>query len=143
MSKAYEVSAIAKAGREGLVETTEGSLSLYLASPMAIGKKTEKNNPEQLFSAAYASCFSQAMAIVSKNAGFELKETPIKSTVELHADKETGFNIYAGIEATLPTDIPHAKAVEIVKASHAMCPFSKLIKADHFLFLKVNGVKIG
>lgn len=141
MSKAYEVTALAKSGREGLVATTEGSLSLMMGSPNSINQKTDKNNPEQLFACGYASCFSQALFAVCKKHGLDIKEAPIKVTVQLDVDDVKGYNIYVGIEALI-ANVSNEQAQTIMMETHQMCPYSKLIKKEHVLFLKVNGQNI-
>ncbi|WP_027121984.1 Ohr family peroxiredoxin [[Mycoplasma] imitans] len=140
--KVYETAAVAKAGREGLVKTTDGQLSLNLGFPKAMGgTHTDRFNPEQLFAAGYASCFSQAVFAVSKKLGVEFKEAPIEVTVQLHAqDEPMAFELRVGISLTV--DLPEAKAKELMKLSHETCPYSKFAKPSQILWLKVNGIEL-
>ena len=138
MSKIYEITGIAKSGRSGTVTTNDKSLTLQLGSP-----NTGANlyNPEQLFACGYASCFSQAMFAVTKNNNLNIKEAPIEVTVQLHSDEVKGFNLYVGIDAKLD-GIDIEKAKDIMKQTHNMCPYSKLVKPENFLFIRINGVDI-
>ncbi|AAP56637.2 Ohr family peroxiredoxin [Mycoplasmoides gallisepticum] len=140
--KVYETAAVAKVGREGLVKTTDGQLSLNLGFPKAMGgSHSDRLNPEQLFAAGYASCFSQAVFAVSKKLGHDLKEAPIEVTVQLHVQEEPmAFELRVGISLTV--DLPEAKAKELMKLSHETCPYSKLAKPSQIIWLKVNGMDV-
>ncbi|QMT98759.1 Ohr family peroxiredoxin [Mycoplasma tullyi] len=140
--KVYETSALAKAGREGQVQTSDGQLSLNLGFPKTMGgAHGDRLNPEQLFAAGYASCYSQAVFAVSKKMGLDLKEAPIEVTVQLHAQEEPmAFELKAGISLTV--DLPEDKAKELMKQSHETCPFSKLAKPSQIIWLRVNGMDV-
>ena len=138
MSKIYEIVGTAKSGRSGSVTTNDNSLTLQLGAP---NSGANLYNPEQLFACGYASCFSQAMFVVTKNNNVDIKEAPISVTVELHSDETTGFSIHVGIEAKLEgVDTEEAKT--IMKQTHNMCPYSKLVKPENILFVRINGVDV-
>lgn len=138
MAKLYEISALAKSGREGEVVTSDDNLRLHLGSPSA--NIRELYNPEQLFACGYASCFSQAMFSVAQKNKIEMKTAPIKVTVQLHQD-EDGYFFRIGIEATID-DLEQSVCIDLMNKTHQVCPFSKLIKPENLLFLKVNGEEI-
>lgn len=137
MTEIYSISGFAKAGREGEVKTSDDGLKLKLGAPT---KKDGTNNPEQMFSAGYASCFSQALFVIASSHKVDLKEAPVTVTVKLYKT-ETGFEIKAGVEAVLE-NVDQTLANTIMKEAHNLCPYSRLIKPDHILFVKVNGQQI-
>ena len=66
MIKLYSTAATAKGGREGSVKTSDGKLNLKFSIPKELyGEGKEGVNPEQLFAAAYAACFDNALNIVA------------------------------------------------------------------------------
>lgn len=136
--KLYEIKGIAKSGRSGSVSTSDNNLKLEMGAP---GTSSNIHNPEQLFASGYASCFSQAMFVVTERHGIKVESAPIEVTVELHKDDVKGFEIMVGVEATL-NDVPAAKALEIMKDAHNTCPYSKMIKPSNLLFVKINGNNI-
>lgn len=135
--KLYEITALAKSGRNGMVSTSDNNISFEMGAPNS-GKTIY--NPEQLFATGYASCFSQAMFVVTKKHNLEIKEAPINVTIQLHQD-ENGFRIMAGIEATI-NGLDPQKAREIMIDAHNTCPYSKLVKKENILFVKINGIDI-
>ncbi|QZX49377.1 Ohr family peroxiredoxin [Mycoplasma sp. E35C] len=141
-NKVYEATAKAKAGREGLVQTTDGQLSLTLGFPKELGgANSDRNNPEQLFAAAYASCYSQAVFAVAANLGLDVKEAPIEVTVQLHKqDEPMAFELKVGISLTI--DLEENKAKELMTLAHQTCPFSKLAKPSQILWLRVNNIDL-
>lgn len=135
--KLYEITGIAKSGRAGLVQTSDNNLKMTMGAPGS----NNVNNPEQLFSAGYASCFSQAMFAVTEQHQLKINEAPIHVTVQLHKDEATGFAIKVGIEAFLE-GVDNDKAVQIMKEAHNMCPYSKMVKPENILFVKINNISI-
>lgn len=52
-------------GRNGHVTSSGKRIGLDLAMPPAFGGSGEGSNPEELFAAAYASCFHSALRVVA------------------------------------------------------------------------------
>ena len=59
---AYTAIATTTAGRNGHVESSEGTLKLDLSMP---GSGKPGTNPEQLFAAGYSACFGSAIQAVA------------------------------------------------------------------------------
>lgn len=68
MTALYKTSATATAGRNGHVVSDDNLLSVDLSYPKAMGGSGKATNPEQLFAAGYAACFSNAILHVAKQA---------------------------------------------------------------------------
>lgn len=136
--KLYSIIGHANTGRSGNVYTSDNNLSLNLGAP---GTKNDNYNPEQLFSLGYASCFSQAMFAVTEKNNIKIDKAPIDVLVELHKDESKGFYLMVGIEATI-NNLDEQTAISIMKQAHAMCPYSKLVKPENFLYVKINGKQI-
>src|SRR6476620_10265281 len=65
----YTAEATAVGGREGRVRSTDGALQLDLAIPKELGGPGGlATNPEQLFAAAYAACFENAVRHVARQS---------------------------------------------------------------------------
>jgi len=114
MKKIYETTIINTGGRAGEVHSPDKSFSYAVASP---GVKKEK-----LFAAAYSACFNGALELVMDQEKVEGKST-VTARVSLFQG-EDGFSVGAELEVHID-GVDQAKAEELVKKAHEICPYSK------------------
>lgn len=136
MKNLYETRATASGGRNGQVATDDGLLSVKLAYPKALGGKGDQTNPEQLFAAGYAACFSNAILHVAKAFGVTLTQAPVSATIGLAANASGGFQLSASLKVAL-ADIELATAQKLVEAAHQVCPYSNAIRNNVAVKLEV------
>ncbi|GAB3304567.1 Ohr family peroxiredoxin [Epidermidibacterium keratini] len=123
---AYTIAATAKGGRDGNVKSEDGVVDLPLGRPG--NTSSPKANPETLFAAGYASCFSGALNYVAKEAGVDASDSTV--TVDVTFGKtDTGFGLAADIKANIP-GVDADKAQELVEKAHAFCPYSKATRGN-------------
>ena len=73
MQVVYSAKATSTGGREGGSATDDGRLKVQLSTPKELGGAGGPGtNPEQLFAAAYASCFEGALGVAARQAGVTL-----------------------------------------------------------------------
>ena len=116
MKTIFESSATNEGGRNGHVTSEDGLIDLDVRMP---GGKTltegKYSNPEQLFAAAYSTCFASALQAVAKEHKVkDLGDFNVTAIIALQED-EDGF---------LPT-VDQEKGEELVNAAHEICPYSK------------------
>ncbi|MBW0118877.1 Ohr family peroxiredoxin, partial [Pseudonocardia abyssalis] len=103
-------------GRDGRVRTSDGIIDQDLKMPPALGGPGGATNPEQLFAAAYATCFHGALRLVAKNKGVTVPDgATVDASVSLAPD-DTSFGISAVITAHLP-GLDQAQADELVEGA--------------------------
>ncbi len=127
MKTLYTTSALAQGGRNGQVASDDGLLQLQLAYPKAMGGSGEHTNPEQLFAAGYAACFSNAILHVAKLARVPLKEAPVTATIGIGANASGGFALSAALQVTLK-GLPGDQAERLVQTAHQVCPYSNAVR---------------
>ncbi|TWF77067.1 Ohr subfamily peroxiredoxin [Pseudonocardia hierapolitana] len=124
-------------GRDGRVRTSDGVLDVELKLPPALGGPGGATNPEQLFAAAYASCFHGALRLVARNKGVPIgDDATVDAAVDLGKDA-TSFAISATLTAHLP-GLDQAQADELVAAAHEVCPYSKATRGNVEVQLKAT-----
>jgi lipoyl-dependent peroxiredoxin len=108
-------------GRDGgSSRTSDGRLDVKLSIP-GTGPGT---NPEQLFAAAWSSCFLSAVKIVSAAMKVKLPpEVAIDAEIDL-GTANGGHLIQARLYVNLP-GIDQEVAQKIADAAHLQCPYSK------------------
>jgi osmotically inducible protein OsmC len=131
MSALYQTRVDAVGGRSGTVRSDDGVLALPLAVPKELGGKGGATNPEQLFAAGYAACFGNAVIHVTRTQVDKVRDGDIEvvGEVGLNPNGQNGFALSVTLEVTI-SGVDQGKAEEIVRAAHAVCPYSNAIKGN-------------
>ncbi len=120
----YQTTANSVNGRNGVVTVENSKLKFELASPIAMGGKTDDAvNPEQLFAAGYAACFGGALHHVIRVRKLRVPLPEVKLTVGL--DNIDGGNVLSAEITGLFKELDQATADDIMREAHTVCPYSK------------------
>ena len=99
MQVLYTAEATAVGGRGGHVRSSDGVLDLSLAHPKELGGPGgEATNPEQLFAAGYAACFTSALLRVARERKAPLKESSVTARVGIGRDERNRFKLQVAME---------------------------------------------
>lgn len=88
-------------------------------------------NPEELIAAAYAACFSMALANTLKTNGFNPKKTDTNAICTI-ASKNGGFEI-SGIQLHVRAEVPdidEATFNKLTMEAKNSCPVSNILRED-------------
>ena len=136
----YTAQAHVVGGRiDGHGRSSDGELEVDLRVPTELGGKGGGTNPEELFAVGYAACFEGALATVARRRKEEASDAAIDSRVMLVASEDRGFNIAVELDVSLPSIDDPAKAVELVRAAHRVCPYSNATRGNIEVGLTANG----
>jgi len=139
----YTAKAHVTGGRlEGHGRSGDGALEVELRIPTEMGGPGGGTNPEELFAVGYAACFESALGVVARRAKADPGEVAIDSEVSLSPDGKGGFLLGVGLHVTLPGLDDEATAVELVKAAHAVCPYSNATRGNIEVVLTANGAEV-
>ncbi|NYI70925.1 Ohr subfamily peroxiredoxin [Naumannella cuiyingiana] len=122
----YTTAATAKGGREGRVTSEDQVIDLPLGKPGSTSDP--KANPETLFAAGYASCFSGALNAVAKADGLDVSESTVTAKVSF-GKTDSGFGLAVDLVADIP-GVEEDVARELVEKAHQMCPYSKATRGN-------------
>lgn len=124
MKTLYTAEVSATGGRSGQVKSSDGIIDLPVAVPEGLGGKRGSTNPEQLFAAGYAACFQSALLLVAGKQQIRLEpDSTVTAYVSLNQLNNGGY----GLGVKLDIDVKglnRAKAEELVKQAHEVCPYS-------------------
>lgn len=140
MTTLYSTSATALAGRNGQVKTDDQKLDLALSYPKEMGGTGEATNPEQLFAAGYAACFSNAILHVARETKVAIKAAPTTATVGIGPNENNGFALTVALSIEL--DLEQSQALQLVETAHQVCPYSNAVRGNIDVQLTVNGVAL-
>ena len=124
---------------EGHGRTSDGALEVDLRIPEDLGGPGGGTNPEQLFAVGYASCFESALGTVARRMKLEAGDVAIDSNVSLLPTEERGFAVAVELDVALPSIEDPQQAVELVRAAHAVCPYSNATRGNIDVTLTANG----
>ncbi|MFC3393847.1 organic hydroperoxide resistance protein [Brenneria rubrifaciens] len=125
----YVAHAKATGGRDGHAVSSDGHLDVKLGVPKELGGNGEGTNPEQLFAAGYSACFLGALKNVASSEKVSLPSgTSIEGSVGI-GKIPTGFGIEVELKIALP-GVDKAKAEELVKKAHTVCPYSNATRGN-------------
>lgn len=121
----FSTKATNEGGRSGHVKSDDGVLDLDIKMPDAQGKSDGKStNPEQLFAAAYSTCFAGALQVVAKEHGVaDLGDFSVTAEIAFNKD-EDGFFLEATLDSYLPT-VDKKTGEILINDAHEICPYSK------------------
>jgi lipoyl-dependent peroxiredoxin len=143
-SAIYTAEARIEGGRDkGRGWTPDGEVDLPLRLPKELGGKGDGANPEQLLAIGYAGCFEASMTAAAKRVGLPVNrvtDVAIDAKVMLIPCEDGTFQLGAKLDVELPSVDEPAKAVELVHATHAICPYSKALHGSIDVTTTVNGV---
>ncbi|MER3376430.1 MAG: organic hydroperoxide resistance protein [Allomuricauda sp.] len=125
MKTIFESKATNTGGRSGHVKSEDGVLDFDISMPNSEGKPDPKStNPEELFAAAYSTCFAGALQVVAKEHGVDdLGDFNVTAIVSFNKE-EDGFFLEATLDAYLPT-VDQEMGENLINAAHEICPYSK------------------
>jgi Ohr subfamily peroxiredoxin len=142
-NKLYTAKAHVTGGRaEGHGHSSDGALDVQLRIPPEMGGPGGGTNPEQLFAVGYAACFEGALGVVARRAKVDTGDAAIDSEVSLSPDGQGGFLLSVELDVTLPSVADAATAVDLVRAAHAVCPYSNATRGNIDVALTANGAPV-
>ena len=141
MAKAlYTAKATVTGGRaEGHGRSDDGALDVQLRAPVEMGGQGGGTNPEQLFAVGFAACFEGAIGVVGRREKAEVGDVSIDASVTLSPTEERGFGIGVALDVSLPQVEDADLAEKIVRAAHAVCPYSNATRGNIEVQLIANG----
>lgn len=101
-------------------------LALPFSTPKAMGGAGDGANPEQLFSAGWASCFLSALQFGARSNGIKVPED-LKIRVEAHIGKPNDGSPF-GLAADIYAETASGSTEDVKKAmdiAHGICPYSR------------------
>src|ERR1700730_8585202 len=141
MTKAlYTAQAHVTGGRtNGHGRPSDGELEVDIRMPAELGGEGGGTNPEELFAVGYAACFESALSTVARRSKDETGDVAIDSKVMLVTTEERAFTVAVELDVSLPSIGDPAKAVELVRAAHKVCPYSNATRGNIDVALTANG----
>jgi len=131
MKAVYTAHGSATGGRDGKGRTDDGKVDVTLSVPKEMGGTGNGTNPEQLFSVGYSACYLGALKFVAGKEKIKVSDdAKVSANVGIgERDDKQGFGLTVALQVSLP-GIDKAKAEDLVKKAHVVCPYSNATKGN-------------
>ena len=123
-------------GRNGHVKSDDGVIDMDVRMPKGLGGDGGNyTNPEQLFAAAYSACYDGALNLVAKMNKHKI-ETKTTANVSIGKQTDGGLAISVVMEIEV-NGVERAVAEDLIQKAHQVCPYSKAIRNNVDVELKL------
>jgi lipoyl-dependent peroxiredoxin len=130
MRAVYTASATATGeGRNGHSRSSDGILSVDLATPVEMGGPGGATNPEQLFAAGYAACFLSALKMLARRGKLPMTDAAVTADVGLHSNGTGGLALSADLHVEM-SGVDQETADKLVENAHQVCPYSNATRGN-------------
>ena len=131
MKVLYTAHGSATGGRDGLGRTDDGKVDVKLTVPNEMGGSGNGTNPEQLFSVGYSACYLGAIKFVAGKEKIKISDdAKVSANVSIgERDDKQGFGLAVELQVSLP-GVDKAKAEDLTKKAHVVCPYSHATKGN-------------
>lgn len=125
MKTLYKAKVTTSGGREGHSKSDDGVLDMKVSMPKGMGGKGEHvTNPEQLFAAAYSSCYGSALQVIAKKHKVDIGDFNVTATVKIGTLEDGNLQLAVILDSYLPgVDIETGE--KLVNEAHEICPYSR------------------
>jgi lipoyl-dependent peroxiredoxin len=137
----FTATATAIGGRNGHSAASDGSVSIDLSVPKAMGGPGKPNTttPEHLFATGYAACFGGALDFVAKQQKHDATKAKVTCAVSIGPREGGGFGIAVKMQVE-DKSLPQALLAALVKDAHEkICPYSHATRGNVEVQLEVFG----
>lgn len=137
----FTATATAVGGRNGHTAADDGTVSVDLSVPKAMGGpgKPGTATPEHLFAAGYAACFGGALDYVAKQQKHDATKARITCSTSIGPREGGGFGIAVKMQIE-DRSLPQALLETLVKEAHAkICPYSHATRGNVDVQFEVAG----
>jgi lipoyl-dependent peroxiredoxin len=118
-------------GLRGRIEGGSGALSVATATQAELGGPGGQSNPEELFSAALANCFTSTLTGMARARGVELAEIETTVAAKLAWDDETHHHLTdATLHAVIATPAHEDEVRKLVDDAGRHCPVCQAISGS-------------
>jgi organic hydroperoxide reductase OsmC/OhrA len=130
-------------GLRGRVEGGSGALSVATATQSELGGPGGESNPEELFSAALANCFTSTLTAMARARGVEVAEIETTVCARLAWDADTEHHLSdATLHAVIASPAPEADVRALVADAERHCPVCQAIAPQVALHVTADVIPV-
>lgn len=125
-------------GRDGAAKSDDRHLSVALALPKAIGGSGAGSNPEQLFAAGFAGCFTSSIKFVAQQKSLDAGDVAIDAQVVLGLQEDGRYGLKARLDVSVP-GLSGADLDAVLSEAKRICAYTNATRGNVETTYVVNG----
>ncbi|SOC08520.1 Ohr subfamily peroxiredoxin [Ureibacillus xyleni] len=135
----YSTTATTYGGLEGKVQSSDGVINMATAIPGSNRDEEldQVTNPEQLFAAAYATCFDSALQIVANKEGIDFESQVTANVTLLEDEPDQGYRLAIELQVK-GSNIDKSKLEELVNKANQIWPYAEEKRRNMEFTLEVD-----
>jgi osmotically inducible protein OsmC len=115
-------------GFRGRIEGASSALSVATATQSELGGPGGESNPEELFSAALANCFTSTLTSMARSRGIALGDIETSVTTRLSWGEGTSHHLTrADMTTRVASSAPEETVLELIEDAERHCPICQLL----------------
>lgn len=136
MKTLYTTDVTVTGGRDGQAKASDGRLNVTLAFPAELGGTGAGTNPEQLFAAGLAGCFTSSLVFAAKGMGLDTSGALVSAKVGLTVDDAGAYGIAAALDVSLP-GLNAPDRDRVIAEAKRICAYSNALAGKGSLSVQV------
>ena len=135
----YTSTATTYGGLEGKVQSSDGVINLATAIPGSQRNEEldQVTNPEQLFAAAYATCFDSALQIVANKENVDIESQVTAKVNLLENETEEGYRLAINLQVK-GDNIEKSQFEDLVYKANQIWPYSEAKRGNMDFTLEIH-----
>ena len=119
-------------GFGGSVESSSGMLATATAAQVELGGPGGATNPEELFAAAHANCFTSTLTSMARSRGIELAHVVTQARVRLEWSDDAGDHrlTSSDLSVALTSPSPESDLQSLIDDATQHCPVCQAIRGN-------------
>ena len=137
----FTATATATGGRNGHSAASDGTVSVDLSVPKAMGGpgRSGTTTPEHLFAAGYAACFGGALDFVGKQHKKDATRAAVSCAVSIGPREGGGFGLSVKMRVE-DRSLPQTDLAALAKEAHEkICPYSHATRGNVSVEFEILG----
>jgi lipoyl-dependent peroxiredoxin len=138
MKELYKAEVNVTGGRDGKAVSSDGQLNVVMALPKAIGGSGAGTNPEQLFAAGFAGCFTSSIKFAASQKKLDAGEVSVDADVVMGL---TDAGTY-GLKAKLAVSVPGLAGGDldaVIAEAKRICAYTNATRGNVETIYVING----
>lgn len=125
----YTTQVTVTGGRDGRAQSDDGRLDVTLALPEALGGNGKGTNPEQLFAAGFAGCFTSSLKAVAHQQKKPVDGIAVQGAVTVTLNDAGQYGLRVRLTVTLP-GLSADEGAALIAGAERICAYTNATRGN-------------